>query len=103
MDNSIYNIDQWQSNTAYYKNKILTNNNLFYYATQSYVSDASSINNDINNGNLGGYIYYNGINYPFFLWRHSYKANNKNQPRVKTISFGDGYTQRIKTVLIRCF
>lgn len=94
-DNNIYQIDSWAPGIQYYKNKILTQNNLFYYAAQNYTSDATSINNDINNGNLGGYIYYNGTNKPYFTWKHSYKASNKNTPRVKTIVFGDGYAQRV--------
>jgi len=95
MDNSIYSIDSWTPNTFYFKNKVLTNGNLFYYVTQNYTSDVSSIINDINNGSLSGYIWYNGQNKPYFVWKHAYKANNKNTPRIKTISFGDGYTQRI--------
>lgn len=94
MDNNIYSIDAWTPNTQYYKNKILTNSNLFYYASQSFTSDASSITNDINNGNLMGYIWDNGISKPYFGWKHSYKASNKNSPKVKIISFGDGYTVR---------
>jgi len=94
-DNSIYLIDSWAPSTTYYKNKILTNSNLFYYTAFSYTSDSSLITNDINNGNLVGYIWNNGVSMPYFTWKHSYKASNKNTPRIKSISFGDGYTQRV--------
>ncbi len=94
MDNSIFNIDVWQANTNYFQHKIVTSNNLFYYAARNYTSDSTSINNDINNGNLVGYIYDRGVQKPYFGWKHSYKANNKNTPRIKVINFGDGYTVR---------
>ena len=94
-DNNIYSVDSWQPNTAYYKNKILKYNNLFYYVADYYISDPFSITTDISNGNLNGYIWNEGVYKPYFFWKHSYKANNKSTPRIKKISFGDGYTQRI--------
>lgn len=94
MDNSVYQIDSWTPNTFYYKNKIVINNNLYYYAMNDYTS-SSDINTDINNGNLGGYIYDRGENKPQFLWKPSFGFNNKNTPRIKEISFSDGYVQRV--------
>lgn len=94
MDNSIYQIDSWVGSTFYYKNKILTNNNLYYYARQDYTS-SSSITTDINNGNLVGYIYHLSENKPYFIWKPGFNYGNDNNPRVKTIQFGDGFSQRI--------
>ncbi len=94
MDNSIFNIDAWQANTNYFQHKIVTSNNLYYYAARNYTSDSTSINNDINNGNLVGYIYDRGVQKPYFSWKHSYGASNKNEPKIRTISFEGGWTQR---------
>lgn len=94
MDNNIFSIDTWVATTAYYKNKILINNNLYYYVAFDYTS-SSSIATDIANGNLVGYIYDRGVNKPYFTWKSNYDFNNKNTPRIKTIKFGDGYEQNV--------
>ncbi len=93
-DNNIYSIDNWAANTQYYKNKILTNNNLYYYVTNNYTSDPTSIDNDLNNGNLNGYIWNQGVSKPYFFWKHSYRASNESEPKIKLIQFGDSYSQR---------
>ena len=94
MDYNIYSIDTWAPSTSYYQNKILTYNNLYYYAAFSYTS-SSSITTDINNGNLNGYIYNMGQNKPYFTWKGNFGFSNENTPRVKKIQFGDGYFQII--------
>lgn len=93
MDNNIYQIDSWTPSTFYYKNKILTYNNLYYYVMFDYTS-SSLIVNDINAGNLGGYIWDRGESKPYFQWKPNYNFENTNEPRVKNIQFGDGYSQR---------
>lgn len=94
MNDNLYSIDSWTPSTFYYKNKILINNNQYYYAMNDYTS-SSDIQTDINNGNLGGYIYDRGQNIPLFLWKPSFDFTNKNIPRIKKIQFGDGYYQSL--------
>jgi phage-related protein len=94
MDNNIYQIDTWQPTTFYFKDKVLTNNNLFYYVAFDYTS-SSSITTDINNGNLNGYIFDRGQQKPYFTWKANYNFTNENEPRVKKIQFGDGYFQLV--------
>src|ERR1700761_9317680 len=94
MDNNILAIDSWTALTPYFKNKVLTNNGLYYYVAFNYTS-SSSITTDINNGNLNGYIWDRGENKPFFTWKSNYKFDNTSTPRVKQIQFGDGYSQRV--------
>lgn len=93
MSTSIYNVNVWAGNTQFLKNDITTQDNInFYYAAQDYVS-SSSFQQDISNGNLIGYINYNGNNKPYFTWRSSYKYSNESVPRIRKIQFGDGYFQ----------
>jgi len=92
--NSIYQIDAWTPNTSYTKDYIVTINNLYYYSAFNQTSSAS-FSNDLAAGNWNGYIWDKGISMPFFPWRHSYKAQNKNVPKVKVINFSDGYAVRI--------
>ncbi len=94
MDNNILSVDTWQAGKFYFKDKILTYNNLFYYVVFDYTS-SGSITTDISNGNLSGYIYDKGVNKPYFTWRPNFKFSNKNVPRVKVIQFGDGYAQYV--------
>ena len=92
--NNIYNIDNWNTGTYYPTNYIVQNSGLFYYSAYNQTS-TSSFTNDLNNGNWNGYIWNNGQNKPYFVWRANYDFSNKNTPRVKTIQFGDGYFQAI--------
>lgn len=94
MNDNIFSVDAWAPGINYYKHKIVSNNNLYYYSTADYTS-SSSITTDINNGALLGYINDRGVNKPFFGWRPAYRFTNKNTPRVKKIQFGDGYFQTL--------
>jgi len=94
MQYNIYSIDNWQPSTNYSKNYIVQNSGQYYYAFNNFIS-SSSINTDISNGNLFGYVYYLGANRPFFNWKPTYNFSNESQPRVKKIQFGDGYFQNI--------
>lgn len=94
MDNNIYNIDSWASSTNYYKHKIITTNNLYYYASLDHTS-SSSFSTDLSNGKWNGYITHNNENKPYFTWSPSYRHTTESQPKIKKIQFGDSYTQRV--------
>lgn len=95
-DFNIYSIDDWAASTSYSKNKILKNNNLFYYVLANSYTSSSSVSTDISNGNLGGYITDKGESKPLFLWKPAYSFSVDNQPKIKTIQFGDSYKQIVK-------
>jgi phage-related protein len=102
--NSIYYIDTWTPSTAYYKNYIVTYNGLYYYSAVDQTS-TSNFNTDLTNGLWNGYIYYNGMNYPYFVWKSSYHFTNDSKPRIRKIQFGDSYFQNlpdgINTLLLK--
>lgn len=94
MSSSLYSITIWTQNTNYLRDDIITlDNQSFYYVSNDFTSSID-IQTDINNGNILGYINYNGIQKPYFTWKSSYKYSNESIPRVRKIQFGDGYTQR---------
>lgn len=95
MSDNIYNIDTWQPSTFYYKNKIVQNGNYYYYALIDHTSTSNFLN-DLNAGDWGGTIYDRGETKPYFIWKPSYDFENDNKPRIKTIQFGDGYSQDIR-------
>jgi phage-related protein len=94
MSISIYSINQWQINTQYNQNDIVSNNNLFYYVGIPNYTSSSNISTDINNQKLLGYISDNNETKPYFSWKPSYGLDGEFKPKIKEIVFGDGYTQR---------
>ena len=94
---SIYNISPWVGGTDYKKNDVVKNSDKFWYASQD--------NDDATTPAVGS-AYWNGyINItidstttvePYFFWSPSYNVSVSHAPSVKSISFGDGYEQRIK-------
>jgi len=94
MSQNIYSIDDWATNTSYSKNSIVKNGNYYYYAVTDHVS-TSNFSNDLTNNLFGGRITDNGEDKPFFIWRPSYRGVVDSEPRLKKISFSDGYTQRL--------
>ena len=92
----IYTIPDWGPLVTYRKNDIVTNGGKFYYSTVNHISDPSDFNNDLNQGKWGGNITFNGEEKPFFIWKPSYNYSATVQPNVKTIRFGDGYSQDVK-------
>jgi phage-related protein len=93
MSISIFNILDWEQTTSYNKNDILKKNNKFYYVLSSNYVSSTSLENDINNGYLNGYIMDNNENKPLFLWTPSYNLSSDFQPKIKSTKFGDGYEQ----------
>lgn len=91
---NIYDIDDWAASTYYQKNKIVKSNNLYYYAITSHTSSAS-LAADIASNLMGGRISYNGQDKPFFIWKPSYRGTVDSEPKIKKISFSDGYEQKL--------
>ncbi len=89
---SIYNKSIWLNSTTYNKWDVIKYNNLFYYSLQ-----------DVNLNQTPATVsnYWAGITThlgrikPSFVWRPSYNGNNNLEPKVKNITFGDGYSQKI--------
>ncbi|MEK6879151.1 MAG: phage tail protein [Nanoarchaeota archaeon] len=94
MSSSIYTIQSWQSSTFYSKNSIITDGTYYYYANTNHTS-ASVFLTDYNNGLWGGITSDRGETKPHFIWKASYKFTVNNEPKIRKIQFGDGYTQRI--------
>jgi phage-related protein len=90
---SIYNIPTWAASTSYRKNSIVINNNAYFYALSSHTS-TSSFSNDLSNGLFGGTIVQGRETKPYFLWTPSYPYRQTSEPKVKTIQFSDGYSQK---------
>lgn len=89
----IYSVNNWATATLYKKNAIVINNNFYYYAKQTHTS--SNFASDLNNGLWDGVINYAGVQYPYFFWKTSYDYNTDVSPLVKSIKYGDGYSQDI--------
>lgn len=90
---NIYDISDWATSTAYAKNAIVKNGSYYYYAVRAHTSGTFAT--DLANGLWGGIGYDNSETKPYFFWTPSYEFTNNNQPKVKTIQFGDGYVQDI--------
>jgi phage-related protein len=90
---NIYNIPNWLAGTNYEKDETVKHGAYYYYALLKH-SNATPPSSD--NTNWGG-VTTNGIETkPAFIWTPSYGYNINIQPRIKTIIFGDGYSQDIR-------
>ena len=96
MSLSIYSIPDWEASTNYKVNDIVKNGSFFYYALINHTSTASFAS-DLSSLYWGGVTPDdNGISKPHFIWVPSYGSNVNNQPKVKTMQFGDGFQQRVR-------
>lgn len=93
-NNSIYSIDNWGAGVVYSKNKIVKQNNLYYYCLTNHTS--SSFATNLSAGYWGGIITDNAEVKPHFIWKPAYNYSIDNQPKVKTIQFGDSYKQIVR-------
>ena len=100
---NIYTTPNWLSNNAYNTHDFVTYTDGFiYYAIRSIAAGIStflrvSIGATSSTGqNWDGMTIINGVYKPIFIWRPSYQSNYSHTPKIKEISFGDGYTQRIQ-------
>ena len=99
---SIYNIQDWtnQSNNTYTSfsvNNIVKHNNFYWYCTKDHTNSGTTTYTPTK-----GSVYWGGVIYstkldsdfPYFIWSPSFGVQASHQPRVHSISFGDGYQQR---------
>ncbi len=90
---NIYSIPVWQATADYKKNNIVKYGSYYYYALNNH-SSATVPSSDTTN--WGGVISNGNETKPYFIWSPSYNYEINIQPKVKTIIFGDGYSQDIK-------
>lgn len=95
---SIYDtIARWYTENTYVKNHIVEwpeNSNDYWYSLEdSNKSNEPSIGSPVWGG--FGTTDILGITKPQFFWPCSYNQSTSISPRVLTIRYGDGYTQRI--------
>lgn len=92
---NIYSIDNWAASTNYVTNSIVKNGSYFYYSSANHTS-SSLFTTDLNLGLWKGIIGNNNETKPFFTWLPSYGTDAQFEPKVKTVSFSDGYEQSIQ-------
>lgn len=93
---NVFDIPNWASATTYKKNQVVKSNALFYYS----LADNNSNNTPSNSSAYWGGRSLDPIDAsdrPEFIWTPSYGSNINLQPKVNTIQFGDGYSQRVQT------
>src|SRR4051812_21120072 len=95
---SIYNISAWTTSTYYRKNSVVSANGLYYYALVNHTSSATGLFQDSYSANTWGGVGVDDVGNakPSFFWKPSYDLVVKQDPRIKSIKFGDGYEQRVK-------
>jgi len=99
---SIYSVKKYYPSETYDKNDIV-------YLKETIGSSGvpkkfkyyySLTNNQSNNepsaspAKWGGFYNLNAEKVPYFLWTPSYNTSANHAPRISTVSFGNGYTQR---------
>ena len=96
---NIYDINDWVGYTYYFKDQdIVSYGGYFYYCTEDHLSsDTFSDNSNKFNGTITYNVQYNQNSTikPYFFWVPTYGSAVTSEPRLKTISFGDGYEQRL--------
>lgn len=100
---SIYNIDKWDEDYSdtygdYRTYDIVKYGEDFYYCILDHTSDT-------NKSPTVGSIHWNGVTtitaagitraWPYFFWAPAYNVSTTHQPRLLSVSFGDGYEQRM--------
>jgi len=109
MANSIYDVSVHNSNAAYVKNDIvmvrqdfgdseIPKSLSYYYAIKTVPATSPAHSPGISIDNLaywGGYTIVNNASVPLFLWTPSYNVATTHAPKVNSVTFGNGYEQRI--------
>lgn len=95
MKYSVYNIDDWADLTFYSKWDIVKYGDFYYYALADHTS-TSVFDIDLKQNGLwdGVGVDDSGKTRPRFIWKPSHPLPIPVKPRVKTISYGDGYEKR---------
>ncbi len=91
---SLYDIETWAPGRGYDLHDIVFNGGKYHYCTNPN-SDASFDTSR----NFGGFYQIGSLNLPYFLWKPSYSSQATFKPKTKKIKFGDGYEQRVKTII----
>lgn len=103
MANSIYNIPAHQSTKTYVKNDVvMVRSNIgdsnipktlkYYYALRDVITGIAVTNVTY----WGGYTTINRqLDVPYFLWTPSYNVATAHSPKVNSVTFGNGYQQRM--------
>lgn len=102
---SIYNIDDYKTGYQYAENDIvyqkvnigstgIPKNVNYYYALKSFTNQSPPSSVPFNNQYWGGYTSVNGKQTPNFIWTASYNLSVSHNPKVNSVSFGNGYEQR---------
>jgi len=103
---SIYNIEEYKTGREYKKNDIVyKTSNIgssgvpkvihYYYALKTFTTQAPPTTPPFTNQYWGGYTNdHEGQQIPHFIWTASYNLSTNHNPRVNTISFGNGYEQK---------
>lgn len=86
-------IPAWAASTSYNQWDIVTNSGYIYYALGTHVS-TSSFATDLASAKWGGRTTFNSANVPNFVWKPSYGSQVTQEPRIRSIKYGDGYEQR---------
>ena len=97
MSISIYSSNDfsWDSAVTYIQHDIVKSVGVYWYC----LLRNSNSTPTLTNANWGGQILDSSVNNeqkPYFYWQPSYGFNNSVEPKNKTISFGDQYSQVIK-------
>lgn len=98
-------VSDWETGVSFIENDIVSYGDNIYYCLVSHVSDNGNYPS-IGSDKWGGRILYGSQDKPNFIWKPSYNSGTDNEPRVRTIRFGDGYEQRsgdgINNILLKC-
>jgi len=99
---SIYNVQNWDSSnasTGWKKDDIVkkASDGTYWYAKKDHTNsgqpDMGSLYWD---GNISVTVDGSAQTKPYFFWKPSYNLQTTHQPKVVELSYGDGYTQRLK-------
>lgn len=98
--NNIYNIQAFTASTNYEKNDIISYSgafgtlvvaNVYLYCLEAHTSSGT-----IDSSKWGGIVVFNGKIKPHFFWEPNYDNTASPQPKVRKITFGDGYELRME-------
>jgi len=99
---SIYNTKEYKDTTEYNKNDIVyvketigtsgipKKFNYYYSLKDGHTGQEPATPSAY----WGGFYNLNKENVPYFLWTPSYNTSANHAPRISTVNFGNGYTQR---------
>jgi phage-related protein len=93
---NVFDIPNWSAATSYKRNQVVKSNLSYYYS----LADSNLNNTPSPTSSSWGGRGYDPIDYTErseFIWAPSYGSSIDLKPKVNTIQFGDGYSQRVQT------